>query len=154
MPTSKLKDVHEAFRAIVHGFDVAKMAAALGTPAGTLYNKANLNESSAHKPTLADAVLVQIVAGDTRLVEAMAYTLGGVFVKLPTVDSISDVALLEMVADISIANGGFHGELKEALSDGKFSAAEHRAIHERALVFISTILEAVNRIKGMVDVNA
>ena len=58
MQTKKpLRDVHEAFRAVVHDFDVSKMAAALGMPTGSLYNKANLNESSAHKPTLADAVL-------------------------------------------------------------------------------------------------
>jgi hypothetical protein len=114
-------------------------------------NKANLNESSAHKPTLADAVLVQVIAGDTRLVQAMAYTLGGVFVKLPTVSIISDVALLEMVAEISIQNGRFHGELKEAIGDGKFSGDEHQAIKERALTYIAAILEAVGRIEGLVD---
>ncbi|WP_025918308.1 phage regulatory CII family protein [Herminiimonas sp. CN] len=144
-------DVHEAFRAVVHDYDVAQMAAKLGMPAGTLYNKANLNESSAHKPTLADAVLVQVIASDTRIVEAMAHTLGGVFVKLPTVQAISDVALLEMVADISIKNGQFHGELKEALEDGKFSRDEHAAIHQRALIYITSILETVSRIEGMVD---
>lgn len=144
-------DVHEAFRAVVHDYDVTKMAAKLGQPAGTVYNKANLNESSAHKPTLADAVLVQVIAGDTRLVQAMAYTLGGVFVKLPKLAIISDVALLEMVAEISIQNGRFHGELKEAIADGKFSADEHQAIKERALTYIASILEAVGRIEGLVD---
>lgn len=145
-------DVHEAFRAIVHDYDVPKMAAKLGMPAGTLYNKANLNESSAHKPTLADAVLVQVIADDRRLVQAMAATLGGVFVKLPTSrEVISDVALLEMVAEISIMNGRFHGELKDAIGDGKFSADEHLAIHVRALDYITAILETVGRIGGMVD---
>lgn len=144
-------DVHEAFRAVVHDYDVAQMAAKIGMPLGTLYNKANLNESSAHKPTLADAVLVQVIAADTRIVEAMAHTLGGVFVKLPTVQAISDVALLEMVAEISIKNGQFHGELKDALADGKFSHEEHLRIHQRALTYITTILESVSRIKGMVD---
>jgi hypothetical protein len=85
------------------------------------------------------------------LVEAMAYTLGGVFVPLPPVELISDAALLEMVANISMANGVFHGELKEALEDGKFSKAEHLKIHQRGLEYISTILEAVGRIQGMVD---
>lgn len=144
-------DVHEAFRVVVHDFDVAKMAAKLGMPAGTLYNKANLNESSAHKATLGDALLVQVIANDTRIVEAMAHTLGGVFVKLPKVQAISDAALLEMVADISIMNGRFHGELKSALEDGKFSKDEHTAIHQRALTYITSILETVNRIEGMVD---
>lgn len=144
-------DVHEAFRAVVHDYDVAKMAAKLGMPAGTLYNKANLNESSAHKPSLGDAVLVQVISGDTRIVEAIAHTLGGVFVKLPRVQAISDTALLEMVADISIKNGQFHGELKAALEDGKFSRDEHFAIHQRALTYITSILETVSRIEGMVD---
>lgn len=144
-------DVHEAFRRVVHDYDVAKMAAKLGMPVGTLYNKANLNESSVHKPSLRDALLVQVISGDTRIVEAMAHCLGGVFVKLPTAQGISDVALLEMVADISIMNGRFHGELKAALEDGKFTKDEHQAIHQRALTYITAIIATVNRIEGMVD---
>jgi len=147
----QLKDVHEAFRAICHDYDVAKMASLLSTPAGTLYNKCNLNESSPHKATLADAMLVQIIASDHRLVEAMAFTLGGAFVKLPKPAVISDQALLDMVCEISIESGRFHGELRDALADGKFTAAEHDAIHQRALVYIQKILESVGRIQGMVD---
>lgn len=149
---AEVHDVHEAFRAIVHDYDVARMAAKIGMSAGTLYNKSNLNESSPHKPTLGEALLVQLIAQDTRIVQAMAHLLGGVFVKLPTVDTVSDQALLDMVAEISIMNGRFHGELKEALADGKFTRDEHRNIHQQALGFIRSILETVGRIEGMIDV--
>gem|GEM_PF-6513523 len=73
------------------------------------------------------------------------------FVKLPTLAVISDIALLEMVADISIMNGRFHGELKAALEDGKFTRDEHVAIHQRALHYITAIIATVNRIEGMLD---
>lgn len=154
MSSSGLKptDVHEAFRAIVHDYDVQKMAAKLGMPAGTLYNKANLNESSVHKPTLGDSVLVQVIAGDTRVVQAMAYTLGGVFVKLPAPgEVVCDAALLDMVADISIMNGRFHGELKDALADGEISGDEHEKIRQRACDYVSAILATVSRVNSLIN---
>jgi predicted ATP-dependent Lon-type protease len=144
-------DVHEAFRAVVHDYDVAKMAAKMGMSVGTLYNKSNLNESSPHKVSLGEAVLVQVISEDHRIVEAMAHTLGGVYVKLPNIRVASDAALLDMVSEISIKNGNFHQELKDALEDGKFTAAEHEAIRQRALQCITSFLATVSRIGGMVD---
>lgn len=144
-------DVHEAFRDTVHDYGVPNMAAKIGVPVGTLYNKANLNESTAHKPTLGESVLVQVVSGDTRIVEAMAQTLGGLFVKLPKLEGVSDSALLEMVAEIHIHSGMFHHEVKEALRDGKFTKEEHELISRKAMGFIRAVLEAVKRIEGMVD---
>jgi hypothetical protein len=149
--TKPPSDALKAFKDVVESFGVPDMAAKIGMPTGTLYNKVNQNESSHHKPTLADAVLVQVVAGDTRIVEAMAHTLGGVFLKLPTLEAVSDAALLEMVADIHIQSGHFHWEIKEALRDGKFTRQEHADIHQKALIFITAVLQAVSRIEGMVD---
>jgi hypothetical protein len=144
-------DVLEAFRATVQDYEVAKMAAKIGVPVGTLYNKINLNETSSHKPTLGESILVQVVSGDTRIVEAMAHTLGGVFVKLPSLEGVSDAALLEMVAEIHIQSGFFHHEVKKALADNKFTKEEHRDIHRQSLQFITAVLEAVKRIEGMID---
>lgn len=146
-----LVDVHEAFRVVVQDYEVPKMAAKIGMPVGTLYNKINLNETSSHKPTLGEAVLVQAISGDTRIVEAMAHTLGGVFVRLPELERVSDAALLEMVAEIHIQSGFFHHEVKKALEDNKFTKEEHRDIHRQAMNFITAVLEAVKRIEGMVD---
>lgn len=144
-------DIHEAFRAVVHDYGVPDMAAKIGVPVGTLYNKANVNESTQHKPNLTEAVLVQVVSGDHRIVEAMAHTLGGLYLRLPELSVVSDAALLDMVADIHIMSGKFHYEIKEALRDGKFTRQEHAQIREQALAFITSVLEAVQRIEGMID---
>lgn len=144
-------DVHEAFRDVVHDYGVPEMARKIGMPPGTLYNKANLNESSAHKPTLGEAVLVQVIANDCRIAEAMSHTLGGVHLKLPSLNGVSDVALLEMLAEIQVQSGLFHAEIKKALHDKKFNRSEHRLIKKAALRYITAVLEAERRIEGMVD---
>jgi hypothetical protein len=144
-------DVHEAFRSVVYGYGVEEMASKIGMPTGTLYNKANLNESTSHKPSLADALLVQTISGDTRIVEVMAHVLGGAFVKVPEINVVSDVALLEMVTEIHVQSGRFHEEIKKALEDGKFTRQEHADIYQQALFFITSVLASVKRIEGMVD---
>ncbi len=144
-------DVHEAFRAVVYDFGVPEMAVLIGVPAGTLYNKCNINEQSAHKPTLGEAVVVQVVAKDYRVAEAMAQVLDCILVRLPTSDEISDTALLEMVAEIHIRSGKFHEEIKIALADGKFSKQEHEDILKRAWKFVQAVMEAVKRIERLVD---
>jgi len=135
-------DVQEAFRATVYDYGVPEMAAKIGIPAGTLYNKSNLNESSTHKPSLSDALLVQVVSGDTRVVEAMAFSLGGTFLKLPVIDGVSDTALMEMLCRVQIESGQFHKELQEALGDKKFSREEFASIRREALQYVTAILEA------------
>lgn len=144
-------DVQEAFRATVYDHGVPEMAAKIGTPTGTLYNKCNLNETNQHKPSLSDAVLVQVVSGDTRIVEAMAFTLGGTFLKLPTVSGVSDAALMEMLCQIRIEDGHFHLELQKALRDRKFSSAEFAKIKSEAMQYVTAILEATHRIEGLID---
>ncbi|TCS35817.1 phage regulatory protein CII [Paucimonas lemoignei] len=145
------KDVHEAFRAVVYDYGVPEMAAVLGMPVGTLYNKCNLNETTIHKPNLGESVLVSVVSGDHRIAEALSQTLGGLHLRLPKLEGVSDAALLEMVAEIHIRAGHFHFEIKEALKDGKFSREEHAEIKKKALQFITAVLETVKRIEGMVD---
>lgn len=145
------KDIYAIFHDVVHDYGVPEMASKIGMPVGTLYNKANLNESSTHKPNLGEGVLVQVVSGDTRIVETMAHILGGVFLKLPRLDGVSDAALLEMIAEIHIQSGKFHEEIKKALQDSQFSRSEHERIHEQGLRYVTAILEAVKRIEGMVD---
>jgi len=144
-------DVQEAFRVVVFDYGVPEMAAKTGMPPGTLYNKANPNESSKHQPSLRDAVLVQAIAQDTRIVEAMAHTLGGLFVRLPRIEAVSDAALLEVINEIYIQSGLFHTEIKDALEDGKISKSEHDRIAVQGMKFIRSVLESVSRIEGMVD---
>lgn len=150
-PTRPVLDVYEAFRSTVHDYGVADMAAKMGMPVGTLYNKANINESSAHKPLLGEAVLVQVIADDTRIVESMAHTLGGVFMRLPDLKGVSDAALIEMLCEVQVQDGLFHGEIRTSLMDRKFTKEEFNRVQARARRFVTAVLEATRRIEGMVD---
>lgn len=148
-------DVFEAFYRVVHDYapGVPKLAAKMGMPAGTLYNKANHNdnENNHNKPTLADAVLVSVLAGDHRVLYSFAHTLGEVCFPVPNLSQVSDTALLELITKIGAEGGDFYQAVNAALADGDFSPREFRRIEHEALEFIGAIVESVARMKGLVD---
>ena len=151
MSHKPLFDVQEAFRAIVLEHGVPKLANLMGMPVGSLYNKANSNETNKQKPTLADALLVQVLTKDHRIVEAMAATLGGVFIRLPIDETVSDEALLDVMLELGAKSGEFHQEIKDALEDGRIKPDEHQRIAKRGWSYIRAVRECVSRIEGMVD---
>lgn len=155
MDTKVPDDVFEAFHRVVHDFKpgVPKLAALMGMPAGTLYNKSNTNhnESNHNKPTLGDAVVVSAATGDHRVLYAFAHTLGEVCFEIPNLSQVSDTALLELITQIGAEGGDFYRAVNAALSDGFFSECEFKVIEGEAMEFISAIVEAVQRMKGLVD---
>ncbi|MBU1692311.1 MAG: phage regulatory CII family protein [Gammaproteobacteria bacterium] len=155
MKTSIPDDVFDAFYRVVHDFakGVPKLAAKMGMSAGTLYNKANTNdnENNHNKPTLADAVLVSAITGDHRILHAFAHTLGEVCFPVPDLSHVSDAALLELITKIGAEGGDFYRAVNKAMADGKFTKGELKVINLEALEFVAAIVEAVQRMKGLVD---
>jgi len=145
-------DVQEAFRAVVHDFDVPKLSAMMGISAGVLYNKANATDSTHNKPTLAEGVLVTLLTGDKRILHAFAATVGEVCFPLPDLSHVSDAALVEHLTRINMEGGDFFRAIHEALAgDGKFDQGEYKKIRNEAFEFIAAIAEGMERIRGMVD---
>jgi hypothetical protein len=144
-------DVLEAFHQVVYGYrpGVPELAAKLGISPGVLYNKANTNDPVHHKPTLGESVAVQIITGDTRIVQAMAAVLGGVFVPLHQDVDVCDDELLDIVAKWMSEQGRFFAEMKLALADGEVDKKEHAALRESAQFVVAAVFELWERLGQM-----
>lgn len=140
--------VRHAFKDTVHAVDVAHLASLMGCSVHVLYNKAN-TEDLHHKPTLDDAVMVQALTGDKRITQAMAATLGGVFVDLSGLDRVSDDALLELVADWMREQGEFFCVMQASLADGQVSAVELAKLRAEGQDVLRAVLTLVERLAGM-----
>jgi hypothetical protein len=153
MAERPITDVFQAFHRVVHDYPagVEKLAARIAMPTGTLYNKANTNESSHHKPTLGDAVLVSLATGDHRILHAFASTLGEVCFPLPDFSRISDSALLDLITAIGAEGGDFHRAIAEGMADRRYTRAEHARVKAEAHQFIAAICEACGRLEGLID---
>lgn len=155
MAQRPIRDVFEAFYRVVHDYPgpegVERLAAKMGMTAGTLYNKANTNESSHHKPTLADAVVVSSITGDHRILYAFAHTLGEVCFPLPNLKNVSDQALIELICAIGVEGGDFHRAVTDGFADRKFTRREFAQVRKEAYEFIGAIAEAMARMEGLID---
>lgn len=153
MAERPITDVFQAFNRVVHDFPdgVEKLASRMAVSPGTLYNKANLNESSHHKPTLGDAVLATLATGDHRILHAFAATVGEVCFPLPDFSRVSDSALLELINAIGAEGGDFYRAVNDGMGDRRYTRADHDKVKTEAYEFIAAICEAVGRLEGLVD---
>lgn len=144
-------DIHQAFHDTVFGYagGVELLAAQLGMVPGTLYNKANVHDTSHHKPTLAEGVQIQAVTGDDRIVRTMAAVLGGVFLPLKHLQTISDRELLEIISNWMAEQGRFFSEMQLALADGQVDPIEGAKLRGRAQFVLAAVLELVARLEQM-----
>ncbi len=142
-------DVQEAFYRVVHDFGAVRLAGMMGTTPGVLYNKANSNESSHHKPTLADALVVSNLTGDKRIAFSFAAACGGTFFLLPDVSHVADTDLVEGMCNIGREGGHFHVWLSRALEDNRIHLDEFADIEREALEWIAAIAEMVERVRGL-----
>lgn len=153
MADRPITDVFQAFNRVVHDYPdgVEKLAARMAVSPGTLYNKANLNDSSHHKPTLGDAVLATLATGDHRILHAFAATVGEVCFPLPDLSKVSDSALLELITAIGAEGGDFHRAISDGMADRRYTRAEHAKVKAEGWQFIAAICEAVSRLEGLID---
>lgn len=153
MAKRPITDVFAAFYRVVHDHPagVERLAGRMGMSPAVLYNKANINESSHHKPTLGDAVAVSSLTGDHRILHAFAATLGEVCFPLPDLSRVSDSALLELINNIGAEGGDLYRAINEGLGDRSYTRDEHARVTTEANEFIAAICEAVARLEGLID---
>jgi hypothetical protein len=150
MSKSIPKDVQDAFYRVVHDRDVSKLAAQMGISAGVLYNKANVNESTHHKPTLSDAIVLTNITGDKRIVQALCQSVGGVYYELPDLSNVETDALLSHILKIEVEGGDFHRSIHDALADDNaINKKELAKIEVELHHWIAAILEAFARMREM-----
>lgn len=146
-----IDDVVFSLRQVAKDYGIEKMALAMGTAVGTLYNKLNLNDSSMHhKPTVADLVQITFIAKDTTPIETLARMFRGVFVKLPDMSKLPDEELLELVNRWGAEAGDVHDVMARALADGVVTADEFDEFRDQSYDAIAALLELKARFKTLV----
>ena len=134
-------DVYETAQRVCQDYPggIPAVAARMGVPAGTLWNKLNPSEFSHHKLTVQDVIQITLITGSLLVLQALARTLDCVCFPVPNLSNISDGALLELVTHIHQECGEWHGDLQRALADGSISAKEFTRLHKDALEWIGAI---------------
>ena len=117
------------------------LAAQTGMVANVLSNKVNPNDSR-HHLSINEALSIQHVSGDHRILQAMGEALGYLCLELPSVD---DKDLMQATLRAMRAFGQVMGETEVALSDGSVTINELRAI-ERAMLEATAHISSLHRL--------
>jgi hypothetical protein len=145
-------DIHESFYRVVHDYPagVPALAAKMGIPPGTLYNKADPGNEGNHKPTLADGVVATLLTGDKRVLHSFAALAGEVCITLPDLSQLTTDALMFHLLQIEKEGGDFWRQLHAAMSaDDQIDRKEYADIEREAHEWIAAILESLVRMKEM-----
>ena len=150
-------DVQEAARTAVYAWldpitqdvGVDAVAARMGMPAGTLYNKLNLHEENYNKLNVRDLVQICTITGDIRIVQAFCRSFGCVCFPVPNLSGITDEALLKLINNIGAEGGDFYRAINGALARKNCAAKDIAAVHKEGMEFIGAIAEAMERVKGL-----
>lgn len=144
--------LEEAKHAVVHEYrgGAVALASRLGMNPGTLSNKVNPDVHT-HHLTVDEAVAIQNVARDTRIIAAEAAALDGVFVPLKRPEHVADVHLLEAYANYHAEIGQTAQALKDALADGRIERREYQRIHAEAFEDAAAMFSLLHRLEALVQ---
>lgn len=125
------------------------LAPRMGINSGAvLRNKVNPNMDT-HHLRLDEAVKMMEFTGDTRIAQAIAFQLGGVFVKLPDCD-VEDERCIETLTDLFMcamsAQGQTCAELQVRKADGELCSEDRKVLTEKA----QGVIEAMQRFIALI----
>lgn len=115
--------------------------------AAVLRNKVNANNDT-HRLTLAEAVRITDITDDDRILQAWARARGYMLIK-PPVGHSCDMAVLEQVVGLAVANGQFMTTVNDALADGKITTDEIERIEESEHTLQASAATVTGSLKGM-----
>jgi hypothetical protein len=143
-------NMHDAIYRTVHtaAGGVEVLAGRMGLRPQILRNKANPNSGANYLSPVELDTLVALT-GNHEIVHAFAQNHGYVCVKVGDDVAASDMAVLEMIAQVWSSNGNVGAAVNDALADGRVEA--HEVERVRGLVFGATraLHELVARMEGM-----
>ena len=143
-------DLLATAQAIAKDFGVPRLAARMGAPVHSLYNKLNPTDSH-HKLSASDLLQITAITGDCRLIHAFAHTFNHVAFEAPEeIARTSDEALLDLLCRISGHAGAWHSDLRTALADGEISGREFKELKREGLMWMAAIAETLARLEGIV----
>ncbi len=138
----------EAAGSIACDYNVSDIARAMAKSPTTLSNKLNANIDS-HVLTLQEAIAIQHITNDCRIMNAWAYSEGKTIIDLPEV-GLSDEELADQVLHLQETAGGFAKSVRLAREDGVITEGEFNDIHKHALETISAVLHITAELEQMV----
>ena len=140
--------VYETVHNPKNGGSIA-LAARMGMSSTVLNNKVSPTTST-HHLRLDEALTIMDYTGDTRIIQAMAHRLGGVFTR---VDGEATQASIIMTAlSTSACQGDIMSEMQKALEDGRIDCNERDALQTKiqdAMVALRTLsVQITNHCEG------
>jgi hypothetical protein len=141
-------DAHDAAYHLAHSFPggVPALAVRMGMSANTLQHKLSLTNST-HHLTLREAIALQHISGDKRIVQAMCGALGGVFVDM---EADSSHTTMEQVMRMAKEFGEVLGAVNDAVVDGRVTPNEMHRCERQAAELIGALNGVLVTVRGMV----
>lgn len=128
---------------------VPALSARMGVSRNVLQNKLN-PAVEYHKLTLDEAMRLQTMTGDHRILHAMADELGYVCVKLPISDA-SDMELLDSFMTVLRELGEFSSEFQQDWSDGRIDGKELARLKQQFYEMQQAGVELMRRIEDLAE---
>lgn len=100
--------------------------------AQVLRNKVNLNEEKSHHLSLREAQLLMKATGNTRILEALADDIGGIFIQLPKHGSANMLSAVNSISSMSKEFGALIEEVAGDIADGVITTTEYKRIEKEA----------------------
>lgn len=125
------------------------MAPRLDMSANVLQNKVSLTQTT-HKLALHEAMKMQHITQDYRILHAMADELNHVAIPLPNFDGISDMELLDAYMDDITALGEFTASFQTSIADGSLTQRELDNVEAKSYEFINKHVALMSRLRSMV----
>lgn len=144
-------DVMQAAYRVAHDFEpggASGLARQMGLSSGTFLNRVN-PEQETHSLPIGMAVAMSLAADDFRILGAFADTCGFMAFRKPNYSKTSDASLLDMVLRRDVQLGAFASVVESAIDDGSIDPVEMTRIEEAAYDLAASILEMVERLKGL-----
>lgn len=121
----------------------------VGISPAVLRNKVNPNNET-HHLTLAEAVRMVDLTDDDRILKAWARARGFMLVK-PPAGQTCDMAVLEQIVGLGIANGQFMATINDALADNRITKTEIDKIRDAEHVVQTAAATVTGSLEGMSD---
>lgn len=142
----------DAAHSVVHDYPGGSesLGPRVGISAAVLRSKVNPNNTT-HHLSFAEARRISGMTDDYRMLKAWANEAGFLLVKAPegAADS-SDMAILEQVAVMMVAQGSFAHEIHKALADGEVTQEEMLVIESLSKAYMSCVASIKTRMRGYV----
>jgi hypothetical protein len=153
MTLSPQDSMHKMVHEYPHG-GLTALAARLEMPEQTLRNKATLDridgEPRNSEFKLSELARINRLCNSLLLAQSFAADVGAVVVRLPDAPDCGDAALLDIVLASTKEFGDLGATLSRALEDGEICERDFRDVDREAKEAVVSILELVDRVRGMV----